>query len=373
MSLDPKKDPSRRSIPVAEWPEIDRRAWQAALVKGDILEPGGDASEWAPHSVRKVSSGYGRWIGFLDRCGLLVPGVEPTHRLIPERVRDYIGELRASNSSSYSVLSRVGELRQAITAMTPGENLRWLRLIENRLRHEARPVRDKTAALTVRADALFEFGVELMAKTDEPQAGSPLKRARQYRDGLQIAVLIARPLRRRNFAMIELGRHLAREGEQYWIRFDGYETKTGRPIETPLPIELVPYIEAYLSDHRPILLARDGRWKRNCRALVSPEHALWVSNHGSRMTEIAIYFRIRKLTRERFGHPINPHQFRDVAGTSTAVEDPEHVHIVRSVLEHTTLQSGERYYIHARSLEASRRFQAHVLELRKRHHRKLRG
>ena len=32
-----------------------------------------------------------------------------------------------------------------------------------------------------------------------------------------------------------------------------------------------------------------------------------------------------------------------------AVEDPEHVHLVRSVLEHTTLQTGEKFYIHGNS------------------------
>ena len=83
------------------------------------------------------------------------------------------------------------------------------------------------------------------------------------------------------------------------------------------------------------------------------------------MTEIAIYFRICKLTRARFGHAINPHLFRDSAATSTAIEDPEHVHIVRSILGHTTGQSGERYYIHAQSLEASRHYQRGILALRR--------
>jgi hypothetical protein len=310
----------------------------------------------------------------LDGLGLLTPDVEPKSRLTPEHVRDYVADLRASNASPYSVLSRVGELRQAITVMAaPDEDWGWLRAMEKQLRHAAKPVRDKKASLTVRAEAVFAFGAELMAKTGGPQAGSALKRAGQYRDGLQIAFLIARPLRRRNFAMIELGRHLFRKGKEYWLCFDEQETKTAKPIETPLPTGLVPYLETYLSEHRPFLLARDGRWKRNRCTSQSPEHALWVSNHGSRMTEIAIYFRIRKLTAERFGHPINLHQFRDIAATSTAVEDPEHVHIIRSVLEHTTLRSGEKFYMHARSLEASRRFQAHVLKLRERHRGKRGG
>jgi hypothetical protein len=324
--------------------------------------------------VRKIGAGYGRWLTWLAINELLTDDTEPANRLTPKRIRDYVADLRANNSSPYSVLSRIGELRQAIAVMAaPSEDWAWLRAIETQLRHAARPVRDKRASLTVRAEELFAFGVELMVKAGEPRAGSALKRAYQYRDGLQVAFLIARPLRRRNFAMIELGRHLFRKGEEYWVYFDDEETKTDQPIETPLPSGLVPHLERYLSEHRPFLLARDGRWKRNRCASQSPERALWVSNHGTHMTEIAIYFRVRKLTAERFGQPINLHQFRDIAATSTAVDDPEHVHIVRSVLEHTTLQSGEKFYIHARSLEASRRFQAHVLELRERNRRERGG
>ena len=83
------------------------------------------------------------------------------------------------------------------------------------------------------------------------------------------------------------------------------------------------------------------------------------------MTEIAIYFRIRIRTQIRFGRSINPHLFRDSAATSIAIEDPENVHIVRSILGHTTLRSGERYYIHAQTLEASRHYQRRILELRR--------
>ncbi len=78
----------------------------------------------------------------------------------------------------------------------------------------------------------------------------------------------------------------------------------------------------------------------------------------------------RPLTQALFGHVINLHLFRDSAATSTAIEDPEHVHIVRSILGHSTLRSGERHYIHARMLEASRRYQERILELRRRSRRR---
>lgn len=34
-------DPARRRLPVAMWPAPFRQLWEASLVPGDILEPGG--------------------------------------------------------------------------------------------------------------------------------------------------------------------------------------------------------------------------------------------------------------------------------------------------------------------------------------------
>lgn len=363
MAIDPKQDPARRCRPTEAWPTADRSAWGAALTKGDVLEPGGGGSEWAQHSRNKIAKGYGRWLTWLDMRGLLEPEASPAMRITEERVRNYVIDLRLVNAP-YTVLARVQELYQAIRVMAPAQDWAWLRAIENRVRHGAVAVRNKRLRI-VPARALLACGIDLMTKADASNSATAMERARQFRDGLLIALLAARPLRRRNFAAIEIERHLVREGEVYWLRFRAHETKTGEPFEAPLPEALNSYIERYLSAHRPFLLDRNGRWKRNSLRSEPPDNALWISGHGSRMTEIAIYFRIRKLTRARFGHAINPHLFRDSAATSTAIEDPEHVHIVRSILGHTTGQSGERYYIHAESLEASRRYQREILALRR--------
>jgi hypothetical protein len=47
--------PSNRSIPVSEWPKLDRDAWSDALRVGDPVEPGGLASGWAPSSRRETA------------------------------------------------------------------------------------------------------------------------------------------------------------------------------------------------------------------------------------------------------------------------------------------------------------------------------
>jgi len=369
MAIDPKKDPFRRCRPVEFWPAPDRRAWEAAMDKGDVLEPGGGGAAWAPLSQCKIGKGYGRWLTWLDGRGLLDPDAEPSARITRDRVRDYVTELSTLNAP-YTVLARVQELYQAIRVMAPERDWAWLRGIENGVRHAAIPVRNKRARLEP-ADGLFALGIELMTAADDPDSGTRLQRACAYRDGLMVALLAARPLRRRNFTAISINRHLIHEGGLYWLRFEGSETKTGEPIDAPFPDSLAPHLERYLWEYRPFLLARDGQWKRVGRPSGQPDDALWISARGFAMSEMAIYLRICAATQARFGKVINPHLFRDSAATSIAIADPEHVLIAHSVLGHSSLQTSERYYIHAQTLEASRRYQRRILELRRNLRRRL--
>jgi len=367
MAYDFKSDPTRRCRPIELWPVSDHDIWDAAMVGGDVLEPGGEGADWTPHSRRKIAKGYGRWLTWLDAQRLLDPDLGPATRISPERVLRYVADLRLVNAP-YTVLARVQELYQAIGAMAPEQDWAWLRRIENQVRHTAVSVRNKRSRV-IPVEALAAFGIELMTHADDPENDRPLKRARQFRDGLMIALLAARPLRRRNFTGIEIGRNIVRRADAYYLQFDSAETKTGEPVYAPIPQVLVPYLERYLSEYRPQLLRRDGRWKRKTTSAGHPDTALWISAHGSAMTEMAVYDTIRRLTAARFGHSINPHLFRDSAATSIAIEDPEHVHIVRSILGHSTLQSGERHYIHAQMLTASHRYQQHILKLRARYRR----
>jgi hypothetical protein len=247
--------------------------------------------------------------------------------------------------------------------MVPKEDWTWLRRIETLLRRTVVPARPKGARLVPSRD-LLRFGLELMTKADGASGGTPLQRAVQHRDGLIVALLSARSLRRRNFTAIEIDRHLIKRDAGYWLCFKAGETKTHEPIEVAVPDILVPKLDRYLAVHRPFLAHRTGRWNRAHDGR-SPVMALWISKDGSAMTEIAIHFRIMKLTKAKFGSAMCMHLFRDCAATSIATEDPEHVHITKCVLGHTTLRTSERYYNHARSLEADRRYQARIIQLRR--------
>ena len=57
----------------------------------------------------------------------------------------------------------------------------------------------------------------------------------------------------------------------------------GRPIALPFPTGLAPALERYLAVHRPVLAALRGRWHQPAGT------ALWLSAHGSPITEMTFY------------------------------------------------------------------------------------
>jgi hypothetical protein len=160
------------------------------------------------------------------------------------------------------------------------------------------------------------------------------------------------PLRRANMAGLRLGTSLTRRGGSWWISLAAAETKTGRPIEVPLPEAVTAPLERYLDQHRPLLLAGG-----------SDDH-LWITKDGTWLRPHAVFARVTTLTRARLGVAINPHLFRDCAATSIALDDPAHVLITRDVLGHRTLATSQRHYNQAGSLEAARVWQAQVRRLR---------
>ncbi|MBT4041859.1 MAG: site-specific integrase [Rhodospirillales bacterium] len=181
---------------------------------------------------------------------------------------------------------------------------------------------------------------------------NPLQAEVQYRDGLLIAILAARPVRLKNLTSIVVGHHLILVDDVYWLVFEAGEVKNARHIEVPVPIALTPYLDEYLNEYRPKLLM-DNQTDR-----------LWVSRFGA-LTDGSIRHQIKKRTEVAFGKAVNPHLFRDCAATSIAIHDPEHVWITANILGHNTLATSQKYYDQSRMLEAGRHFQSHIISLRK--------
>ncbi|MBW0158425.1 tyrosine recombinase XerC [Sedimentimonas flavescens] len=350
--LQPFEDPARRCLQLQFWPEADRRAWDAALAAGDLLEGTvGPGHHWREETREKYRKGYGRWLTYLIRAGLMSNGQRPAERVTAEHVRGYITELHAQELASWTIWGRLAELLAAIQAMAPEEDFRWLRKVARF--HEQGTV-DRRNKLQ-RLQPAHEILDWALGRMDEVTRNPPMRDAAgAYRDALMVALLSICPVRLGNFSAIEIDRHLQRDASGYRLRFAGPETKTGHPFSAPIADTLTEQIDHYLTVVRPILL--EGR--ENPR--------LWITRYGAPMKPKSIHAAITRTTERAFGRSINPHLFRDCAATFVALEDPKHVGIASPLLGHIDPRAAESHYIQANQIVAGRRIRNSVAKLRKR-------
>ena len=348
----------RRSLPFRDWPKTDQDLWRMVIAKGDLLDGSGPGAAWASSTKDNTRKAYGYWLCWMAQThGLSEP---PLDRITPTRIKAYIDNLNGDVTSSTTFTYILDLLRFAKSA-APERDWAWFNVIKNRLWARSKPAKDKTSKIRAAKD-LFNLGIELMSQAHKVRSRyNPFAAPQQFRDGLMIAILAARPIRLKNLAAIEIGRHLVRSDSLYRLRFGADEVKNRKPIEVPLPRDLTPWLEAYITVHRTILLGR------------TVSSRLWISRSGTPLSDSVIRHHIKKHTRAAFGEAMTPHLFRDCAATSIAIEDPGHVRIAASILGHHTLATTQRYYDQSRMLEACRIHQSTVARIRQGIHRQSRG
>jgi site-specific recombinase XerD len=150
-----------------------------------------------------------------------------------------------------------------------------------------------------------------------------------------IAFLSCHPLRLGNFRLLELGRHLRRAGDGWWLKVEAEETKTRQALQLPVQARLVPLLERYLQIWRPHLASSDR---------VTRSRALWLTEQGRAISETHAHLRITRHTARAFGRPVNPHMFRDALATTIALARPDKIGIVTPLLGHRSLATAQRAY-----------------------------
>jgi integrase/recombinase XerD len=349
--------PTRLIWPLAWWPAEDRMLWQRARQGQGPEGRDNPAAGWRARTAAKYAGGYGRYLSWLARSGLLLEAESGPARITPQRVADYTAMLKAS-VAPVSVGILLGALVAVARSLAPQRDWRWLSRRYTRLKLRARPSRDKRAALR-HTEELYAFGKQTM-DTAREAAGESIMPALRYQAGLMIALLAARPLRIRNFQAIALGTTLRWDSRGYSLTFDGGDTKTGETINEPLPDDLVGYLEAFLQIWRPVLLkqaAKFGGDPGHCR--------LWVDRQGQPMAEFTLRETIKRYTRSAFGTALWPHLFRDCLLTSLANDQPELMRIGATLLGHRSDATGEKHYNQAGMLDAGRRYAGTIAKLRR--------
>jgi integrase/recombinase XerD len=336
--------PPRLHLPYELWPADDRRLWAAAMDSNDDPFCEAPGARLADATRQKLMFGWRRFLGSLAIIEPLALEADPAGRLTIERVRSYVAHLAETNSPR-SIAARIDDLYQAARIMMPHQDWSWLKSVKSRL-HAAAPTRGRSGPV-ITSVQLVDLGLKLMDESKPtPSTTMRMADAIRYRDGLMIALLGFIPqLRRKNLAALEIGRHLVREGEAWFVTVPRTETKkNSSSIDVAIADLLTPYLAIYLDVVRRRMLRHP-----TC-------NALWVSPSGGALGYSAIWRIFTRHTFSRLGIRIAPHDVRDAGATTWAIAAPDQIGIARDLLGHSDLRTTTRHYNRARGVEASRAY-----------------
>jgi integrase len=319
----PASQPKRsrvRSLPFDAWSSADRAAWTAACLP---------------------SQRY--FLDFLDRSRLLDRSAPAAGQVNPKTVGNYIEELN-ERVGSVTAYGSIYKLRRASQLLDPRGDFGWLIELEKDLALVMRP-RPKADRLVL-TEVLVECGLTLMAEAESSATLSRLAKARQFRNGLMVAMLALNPIRLKNFASLEIGRNLVSIDGWWWIVLSATETKESRADERRIDDLIAPAVETYLSVHRPLL--EDKNTKSN---------DLWLSSqNGKPMTYHAVADAVTRSVGGATGVAVSPHMFRTAAASSAALHAEQTPHLASALLHHRDKRVTEEHYNRASSLSAANDF-----------------
>ena len=341
-----------KHLPVHEWPEADRAAFRAAYEPGDMFDgTAGPGAHLAEGTRQMTKSSYRRWLAFLKANYPDDLSMPPADRITPERVRAFIDHLSAQIGPS-SVAAAADRLYAAARLIAPTTDWAWLKSIKTRLASRALP-QDRFHLLVPPLQTL-SFGIELMDTALTMPIDGHKQREIQYRDGLLLALLSLWPIRRRSIVALTASRHLEFDDAGVNILLHPADTKSGRAESFRVPEQLLPYFMHYVKGIRPILLGP------------SVHDGFWASYDGRRLLGGRLYDIVRARTLSKFGKAMSLHDFRRAAATFLAMDAPEKIGLIPGVLQHVKPEVSEQHYNLARSMQAGRRFAAHLANARNR-------
>lgn len=167
--------------------------------------------------------------------------------------------------------------------------------------------------------------------------------ASRFQDVLMFAVFSIVPLREANMVGLELGRSLRQSAAgTYEIRINSIQFKSKRPFRIQFPPMLVPYLESFVKDWRPLLNLRNDELLYHTRA-------------GGPLRPKALNDRMIRLGKELLDIPINPHHFRMLVASAYLAEHPNDFDQIRQLLGHRFIATTIQSYTHVFCLNASRK------------------
>lgn len=297
------------SLPVELWQAPDNYRWRAARKPAaTILDRTKGRAYWSSRYWQDLEEAHSYFLGWLRAEGALDWKVEPAERCTRERLAAYV-EFMLRRVRPATTHHRVRHLAIVLEMLggrldrsTFAQACQYLRRLERREKRFERP--PPVARLKT-------LGMKLMALAESGSDPRDSVNAVIFRDGLLIAVLAHRPMRRRNWAEFRLDYDLVRRGSDGWnIAPKSRNVKNRKMGPMPWPKELLPALEQYLAAYRPLLLRES-----------TTTDVLWITYRGKPMTPATLSLAVARRTQTEFGRAWRPHAFRRAVAGDTTVPD----------------------------------------------------
>lgn len=329
----------QRGLPLRLWPDNDRELLRKGMLRSSRRTKSRSPSLLSLDTQKGIIADTCISLGWLNERGLLDLALVPSQRWPASVVERMMLEMKDAGYSIATLHSRIGRLKRCLNIMEPDAQLAHFDKI---LRGLDRPQPSFDPIIwRVTSRDLQSLGIELMQEAEIRSDLSDIDRADSHRTGLQVALIAARPWRKRPFTQLELWKHLTNSNGEWRMTASAHETKNRRRQSGTIPSKLVQHFERHVTHFRNILTANG-----------TAGNALWVNKDGSQQTSAQFYKVFRRITMERFGQHITLQNVRKIAATTMSVHDPRNVRAIQGILGQAGPEVGELWYNMANSFAA---------------------
>lgn len=327
------------ALPVAEWPDAERIAWeQARAPKTRLFGTQGSALHLRDPTAASYSYAAGLWLAYLQRSGSLVPSELPAERFTIDRLNGFVAEMAARGLKASSLKQVLINLHAAMRFIAPLADLSILVRprgisLDKALPSEPRvfTVQDRRVAM----DFILAMQAKALAMPDSPQ------RRRDLRDGALLGMLIEPAPRRGSVPRMRLDRLVHRGDGCLMICLRPEDTKTRTREDLLLDRDSTRLMADYLQHGRS-----------GFPRAAETDH-LWMGMKGP-MTVEGISQTFEEFCLACFGVVEGPHAARRWFRSEKSRIAPESAFDAAVVLGHS-LETSLRHYTESNTLHAGLR------------------
>ena len=336
------------SLPVADWPQIDRDAWlRGTQARRGPFRKNGGGKPLSKATYWKREQGYGTWLWFMNSRGLLDVGQRPEARITLEHLDAYLEHLTNSGLSDYTIVGRFEELRGAIQTICPTGDFTYVTRPGDVSIRQLLPMTRKTLFIPDVMTTL-KWAEDLFKEALSQSV--PDRRRILVRDAAIIGILADRAPRLRALCSLQIGLHIRQVGEEWQLLQDAPIMKMRNTLEMPISSRIGPILERYIRIEREELLG--GR----------SNDQLWVTTNGNTLGYKSVQYILRYRSFLRFGQSVSAHRFRASLATTEALLNTASALDTSTILGHSP-EIALKHYNRATAIAASRRHDEYLTEL----------